>query len=252
MKSPCLLLAFLASCFFAALASANPEVIRKARAYVGSEAALNGLKSLHYHGTLTVNERDEAGVEQPVNVAIEIIFQHPFQQRIEATTPQKIEVTALNDYEAWQREQDPDDVANWRMTLLAADQIKRLRANTWENLAFFSGLDRRGGRVEDHGRTTLDGTEVHKLSFIHDRDIAFTRYFDLASGRLLLTETESGSSIREEGELRSGGLRFPRRLITTNRIADGTSREITVTFDRIEVNKTFEESVFAVPVLGSR
>lgn len=234
-------------------ALANPaEIIRKARAHVGPENTLNSLRSIHYIGTLSVNEPDENGVMQPVNVAIEIIFQRPFQQRIVATSPNKIEVTALNDYEAWQREQDPDDPANWRMTLLAADQIKRLRANTWENLAFYSGLERRGGRIEDHGRVQFEGTDAHKLTFVHDRDIAFTRYFDRSTGRLLMTETESGSTIREEGEIRSGGLRFPRRLVTSNLLEDGTRREITVTFDRVEVNKTFDESEFAVPIMGMR
>ncbi len=243
------LLLALAVAATAGFAQANEAIIKKARAYVGSETALGNLNSVHYKGTLEV--AGAAGSESS-RVDLEIVFQRPYQQRIEARSSEKIEVTALDDYEAWQREQDPANEANWRMTLLGTDQIKRLRANTWENLSFYRGIESRGGEIQDLGSATVDGVETQKLAFVHDDNITFYRYFDKASGRLVLTETESGSSIREEGEIKSGGLRFPKKIITTNKLADDSTREISVTFETIEVNKQFPDSHFEVPVLGTR
>jgi outer membrane lipoprotein-sorting protein len=254
MKNPLRFLAVLSLCWLSSLAlRAAPDVdqvIARARAEVGREADLAALKSLHYTGTLTTSAVDEKGELTPIKVGIEIIFQAPYRQRIVATSDKKIEITALDDYEGWQREQDPADSSRWRMTLLAPEQIKRLRANTWENLSFFKGIEARRGHVEDLGMTEIDGKTCRKLSFQHDDGIVFTRYFDTATGRLVLTETENGISIREEGEIMEGGLRFPRKIISSNKLKNGADRVVTITFDKITVNETFADSLFAVPAMG--
>ncbi|MFA6962646.1 MAG: hypothetical protein WC205_17955 [Opitutaceae bacterium] len=226
------------------------QVIARARATVGSEAALTSLQSLHYTGTLTTTATDEKGETRPVKVAIEIIFVSPYRQRIVATSENKIEITALDDYEGWQREQDPADSSRWRMTLLSPDQIKRLRANTWENLSFFRGLEKRRGQVEDLGTVKVDDKTCRKIEFDHGDGIVFTRYFDEATGQLVLTQTENGITIREEDETLIDGIRFPRKIISTNKLADGSERAVTITFDKIVVNESFGDSLFAVPAMG--
>ena len=74
------------------------------------------------------------------------------QQRIIKTSPTINETTVLDDLEAWERIQDVTNQSRWRLTLLAPDLVKKLRANTWENLNFFQGLEQRGGRVEKRAR----------------------------------------------------------------------------------------------------
>lgn len=241
----------LTSLVLSVVLRAEDPIIAKARSNIGSEAALNGLKSVHYTGQLEVMGKDAEGKDTPVKVAIEIIFEKPYRQRIVATSAQKIEVTALDDYDAWQREQDPLDPTNWRMTLLSPDQIKRLRANTWENLSFYRGIEERGGRTEDLGTETVDGVKCRKIAFIHDDDIVFKRYFDAKTGQLMLTETESGSTIRESGDIKAGGLNFPNKIITRNKLPDGSEREIVVTFDSVKVNETFPDDTFTMPLLGT-
>ena len=159
-------------------------------------------------------------------------------------------MTGLNGYEGWQRVQDPKDSSRWQLTLLSKEQIKRLRANTWENLSFFRGIERVGGTVEDQGSTTLHGVKVHKVAFIHSPDIIFFRYFDEATGRLVLTETEAGGHIREEGEMMVQGVRFPQRLITSSKNSEGHEITVSITFEKITLNETFPESLFAVPALS--
>lgn len=254
MKTTLRLFAAFALVLFSSLAvrAASPEierVIARARATVGSESVLKGLQSLHYTGTLTTTATDEKGGKRAVNVGIEIIFQRPYRQRIVATSENKIEITALDDYEGWQREQAPSDPTRWRMTLLSGEQIKRLRANTWENLSFFAGIEQRRGSVKDLGKASIDGKPCRKLAFDHGDGIVFTRYFDDATGRLVFTETENGITIRELDELVVDGIRFPRKIISTSKLPDGGEREVSIVFDKIIVNEPLADSLFAVPTM---
>ncbi|RRJ94400.1 hypothetical protein Ga0100231_008535 [Opitutaceae bacterium TAV4] len=237
----------VALAFAPAPLTADEATVQKARAFVGPENELAALHSVHFKGTLTVMDKDADGKPLPINVGLEIIFQKPCQQRIVATSPEKIEITALNGYDAWQRIEDPKNPDAWQLTILGSDQIKRLRANTWENLAFYRGLEDIGGKIEDLGPATIDGKATRKLSFVHADNIVFFRYFETETGRLLLTETESGSTIREEGDLRAGKLRFPRKIVTSNKLNDGSTRELTVVFDTVTVNETFPPALFEVP-----
>jgi len=221
--------------------SADVEsTIAKARRYVGPESVLEQVRSVHFVGTLTTDDNQK--------VAIEIIFQKPYRQRIVTTSAEKTEITALDDYEGWQRIEDLKDRSRWRMKLLTKDQVTRLRANTWENLAFFRGLENRGGRVEALGDVVIEGRSVHKLSFIHRTGSIFTRYFDADSGKLVLTETEQGGQIREEGEILVDGLRFPQKIVTTTVGEGGRERSVTILFERVAVNENFAATDFAVPV----
>jgi len=227
------------------------DTLRQARAYLGTEAVLDQVQSVRFTGTLTTIEDTPEG-PRPLTAPVEILFQRPFFQRIVATSSGRVETTALDDYEGWQRVVDPANPSNWQLTLLSVDQVKRLRANTWENLAFYRGIERRGGRIEDQGMVQLDGQRARKLAFIHAPDIVFYRYFDPRTGRLLLTETEAGGRIREEGEIRAGGIRFPAKVVTSNTLPNGTERAVTVAFERIEVNQPFPPSTFAMPPLSGR
>ena len=237
--------AFLSFVLAAAVYAAEPPIITKARAFVGSESALNGVKSIHYTGTLV--STDPADAARQTRTAVEIIFQRPEQQRIKATSDKVIEITSLDGYEGWQRVQDAADATKWRQTLLGTEQIKRLRANTWENLAYWRGLEKIGGKIEDQGSKTIDGVTCQKIAFIHAPNIIFYRYFEVATGRLVFTETESGGSIREQGEMIVDGIRFPRSITTVSKNAKGESIPVIINFDRITLNETFPASLFAVP-----
>ena len=227
---------------------AEDPLIAKARAYLGPETALDGVQSLRMLGQLEVVDASDAS---PGTARLEILFQKPDRQRITATSEARTEVTALDGYDAWSRVTDPKEPSKWQVTLLGPDQIKRLRANTFENLAFYRGLEARGARVEDRGLATVDGIACRKFAFIHGLDIVFTRSFDVATGRLVLTETDSGTKIREEGEIQAGGLRFPKRIVTVNTLPDGGTRTLRVTFTEITVNPDLAADTFAVPTLGN-
>lgn len=243
---------------FAALALAVPQLladarvdqwIAKARSAVGPESALNQVTSIHFSGTLETTEPPADGAVapgKPLVLRIDIVFQKPYRQRMILRSDKVVETTALDDYDAWIRRADATDEKKWQLSLLDIQQVKRLRANTWENLNFYRGIDSRGGRIEFGGDTSLDGRECVKLVFIHADNIVFTRYFEKATGRLVKTETEQGGEIREEGEIVVDGLRFPRKLI--NRSPGG--QLATITFDSVKVNEPLPADQFAVPPMA--
>jgi len=243
------LLATSAALFLSAVGvAAEPAIIAKARAFLGQEAALNAVKSVHFVGTLvTADPTDPA---KQTRAAVEIFFQTPEKQRIQATSDKNIEVTALDGYDAWQRIQDLANPTKWQVKLLGADQIKRLRAGTWETLGFFRGIERHGGRLEDQGSATIDGLACQKVAFIYAPNIFFVRYFDQATGRLVYTETESGGTQREQGETIVTGVRFPKTIITANKNSAGQTQTITLNFEKITTNETMPETLFAVPDLS--
>ena len=104
----------------------------------------------------------------------------------------------------------------------------------------------------DQGLTTIGGIACHKVAFAHSDDIIFHRYFEEATGRLVLTETESGASVREHGEIMVNGIRFPQMILSTSKGKDGKNETVTITFDKITLNETFPDSVFAVPQFSGK
>lgn len=225
------------------------QTISLARSYLGSEAALNAVTTVSYKGTLVSSSTNAAGEAQSTTATIEILFAAPFYQRIRITSPERVETTALDDYEAWQRISNPADAEQWRMTLLDTVQIRRLRANTWENLSFFKGIDRIGGEVEDLGMVEVDGKRLQKLSFNHGYGIVFFRFFDPVTGRLVQSETDTGARIIESGENFIKGVRFPDQVVTVSTRADGSEQRVQVDFETIEVNRPVDRKDFRVPTI---
>jgi outer membrane lipoprotein-sorting protein len=245
----CLLLA-LAGFAVLTAGAAEPAIIAKARSFLGGDAALDRVTSLHYVGKLTLEEGGKAADTGPVSV--EIIFQKPSRQRSVIAAEKRVETTVLDGFDGWSKVQDPADATRWSVSLMEADQIRSLRANVTENLSFFRNRDPRHCTVEDLGPAVVDGVTCRKVGYVYSPQIAFFRYFDAATGRLVLTETAQGETIREQGEIIAGGVRFPRTLVTTLRRPDGSEQRVTIEFEQVTVNETFPDSLFAMPSLGGQ
>lgn len=237
MKARLVLAAALFATALSATAQTADQWIARARARLGSESALQGMTSLRFTGTIEV---DGANAR-----AMDIIFQKPLQQRITLTGPELVEIIALDDYDGWQKRINPKNPTQWQLTLLDGPQIKRLRAQAWDNLNFLRNIDRLRGTVKIGGEEKVDGVDCVKLVFAYYESIVLTRYYDKATARLVKTETETGVEIREEGEMFAQGIRFPRKV--SNR--DKSGKTVTMTFEKIVLNEGYPASEFAVPVL---
>lgn len=221
-------------------AETSDQWIAKARAFLGGDSALNAVKSIHFTGTLEI--------ESESKLQTDIVFQKSFQQRITVIGPEVIVTTALDGYDAWQRRTNAVNPSQWQITLLDAPQIKRLRANTLENLSFYASHEMKGCLVKLIGEVSVDGLACAKLSFTHSGNVNFLRYFDKSTGRLIKTETENGGEIREEGEMFVNGVRFPRRVINTS----PSGKTTTISFATVTVNEVFPAEEFQVPSLQAK
>ena len=225
--------------------AAEPAIIAKARAFIGSEAALNAVKSVHYTGTVT--STDPVDASKQTKATIEIIAQKPDHQRVVAQSEKAVETTVLDGYEGWQRTEDLTNPKNFRSVVFRPDAVKRLRAQAWENVSFFRGLEGLGGHYEDQGPQTIDGVACQKIAFIYNANVIFYRYFDLATGRLVQTDTEDGGSTREEGEQVVNGVRFPTRMKMIIKGPNGQSKLVTIALEKVTVNETFPPETFRMP-----
>lgn len=227
------------------LAAAELPIIAKARAYLADEATLQGVQSVRFVGTLSVPDQADATKEK--RIKLDVIFAKPDRQLMRMAVDDGMEITGLDGYEAWQLAQDGQTPPRRRLTLLPPPRTRRLLAETRENLLYFRGLEKFGGTVEDQGVRTIDGIPCQRVAFIHSSSIAFYRHFELATGRLVLTEIEDGRAIREHGEIKVQGVRFPSTTITTSKDAEGKVQTVTLTFDKITLNEPLPPKYFAVP-----
>jgi hypothetical protein len=229
-----------------ARAAAEPPIIAKARARLAPDAVLDAVKSIHYTGTLVSPDPDDATKQS--TRSIEIILQKPDQQRVTIKSDKMIEVNALDGYEAWRRVTDAKDPSKWRQNQLGAEQIKQLRADVWENLGFFRGIEQVGGSIEDLGAATVDGVACEKIAFNHGSGIVYYRYFNHANGDLVNTTTgNEENSIREQGEIVAGGIHFPKAIVVRQTV-NGQATTRTITFEKITLDETFPDSLFSVPL----
>jgi hypothetical protein len=224
-------------------------VISKARAYLGTEAALNAVQTLHFSGRVVQTLSVPGGADAQASARIEIYFEKPWRERIEARARGQLIESVLDGYDGWQRttETGPGAAAP-RFVILGADVTENLRADTWENLYFYRGVEAAGGRPEALGAATVDGVACEKVAFAHPPRIVYVRYFDKATGRLVATQTAAGVLIRESGEIMAGGIRFPKAIETRQADSAGRIQTSVYSFDSIKVNEALPDSLFSVPL----
>jgi hypothetical protein len=228
----------------AASAGAEPAVIGLARAYLGPDSTLDSVQAIHFSGTLDRSDPDHAerGIE---HATFDLIVAKPARQRQIVHGAKATETTVLDGYEAWDYLEDNADPSRHVMTWLKATDIKGLQASTRENLYFFRGLSGEGA-VVDRGPATIDGVTCERVDFVHSPAVVFERFFDRDSGRLVSTLV-GNETVREAGEVRVDGIRFPKTVVSSKKTASGKDLVSTVTFERIVLNEPQGPSTFAVP-----
>jgi hypothetical protein len=223
--------------FGGALAADSPDdIIAQARTFLGGDEALSKVKSIRFTGSVELADGTTG--------ELELIVQKPVQQRLTLKLGEAREITALSGYDAWRRLEAVDESGEWEMMLLEVDRIRELRAQYWENIGFFRGIETVGGKIEMRGEETLDGIECVKVAFIHGKDLVFVRYFNKETGQLVYTRGIGGEAIREKGEIIVDGVRFPKALERT-----GVGPKSVVTFSDITVNEKFGNDLFEMPLM---
>jgi hypothetical protein len=225
---------------------AEPAVIGLARAYLGPDSTLDGISSIHFVGSLDRTDPDHPE-QGTIHASLDMLLSKPYRQRQVVRTAKVTDTTVLDGYDAWDRLVDNADPTKFRLKWLSANDIKSLRANTWENLHFFRGLEG-GDTAEDEGPSTVDGIACERVDFIHGPGNVFERFFDRDTGKLVLS-IRSGELIRESGEIVVDGVRFPKTIVSTSKTASGKDLVTTVTFDSVVLNEATKGDPFGAPNL---
>ena len=244
-KASASFLACLVALAAPAAARAEPAVVGLARAYLGPQSTLDAIQTIHYVGFLDRVDPDRAD-KATEHVALDLIFAKPLRQHQVIRGLKVSRTTVLDGYDAWDLLQDNADPRKARLTWLQPGEIKALRADTWENLYYYRTPA--GGSVEDRGPSTVDGVDCECVAFTHDPDAVYQRYFDRDTGRLVLT-VRGTETFRESGEIRVDGVRFPKRIVSTQRTPSGKQAVTTVTFDSIVLNEAIKPDLFSAPSL---
>lgn len=210
-------------------------VISRARAFIGTEAALEAVNSLRFRGIVTADTGDTH--------TIEIIIRRPMQQLVTETAQDRRIVDGLDDYTAWRRIEPLERPGGGRLSVMSAPFTRLTRANVAQTLYYYRNLEAVGGTAAVEGEEEVDGVLCVKTVFTHPGNIQFVRFFEKQTGRLVLTRSTLGAEVREVGEMTVAGIRFPKELTTT--IEGKVSR---VTFEEIRVNEEFPDSLFAMPM----
>lgn len=233
------LLASLVVCATSQASTADPKataILKKARDYIGRESDLRKIKSIRYFGKITNEEGDEGTVE--------IYIRAPYQQLQIVTLNETVSEFGLDDYVAWRKVYLAGKPDNYQLYPATAEQLKRTRANAFENLNFFSTETTYTRKIDYLGTDTFEGKQVEKVKIRYGK-VFFIRYFDSSTGELLYSEIENGEGIKERGEMIVDGIRFPKGVAN---FLNGDQVSF-VEFELIEVNPEVDDSLFAQPAL---
>ena len=216
------------------------QILAKAREYLGGDTQLRAVETIQFHGSFTTNKGEEKG-------EILIYLKKPFKQRLDIIRAHdgSIETTAINDIDGWGRRVNKEDADDWTIRILSMPELKRMRANTYDNLNFYSGIEKLGGKIINKGIVNKDGKNAYVLHFQYDNTIHYKRYFDVNTGKLLATINDKGIEIKDIGEFIVDGIRFPREQI---RIEDGKKKD-TLSFNKIIINAPMDDKIFELPSL---
>jgi hypothetical protein len=226
-----------------AFARAEPAVVGLARAYLGPQSTLDGITSIHFIGTLDRVDPDR-GAAGTVHTDLDMIFAKPLRQHLVMRAPKVTLTTVLDGYDAWDWLQDNADPTKFKLTWLPAADIRTLRANTWENLYYYSSPE--GGSVEDKGPETVDGIDCERVDFTHGPGTVYQRYFDRDTGRLVLT-IRGPERFRESGEILVDGVRFPKVIESRTKIESGSEVVSTAKFEQVILNEKLPNDLFTAP-----
>lgn len=220
------------------------QVIVKARANLGTDKALESVKTLEYKGRILDADGKQTGL-------IHLQFKRPYLQRLELDTPANVETTGVNGFEGWRERIDKENPLRSGILVLPPMQVQFLIANARENLNFFHGPETvPGGKITLAGTVEERGKDCWKVLFQYPGGLTYTRYFEKTTGKLVATQ--SGDSSRQSGELpfmvekgniEVAGIKFPKEVQTYN---DDTLIR-SVVFDEIKVNEPIADAQFDFP-----
>jgi len=215
------------------------EIVAKAREKIGGDARLDSVQSLEFFG-----EIESLDADNPTTGTVRMRFEKPFKQRLDTTVGDVSSTVGVGDYEGFTQQVRISDGAS-NLNVMPAEQVARLRSNSAENLYFFKGTERLGGKVTLLGEEIYNGRSAYRVKFEYPSGVGFERLFATDDFDLLTTFPVGQSRLEfvEEGEQVVDGITFAKKVKT---LVNGELQRV-VTFTEINVNPEFADDTFTFP-----
>lgn len=215
--------------------SAN-DVINRARATVGAEAALDGLVTIQI-----VSSLDSIDAEMP-SATLLIIARKPSSQRLEIRVDDMVETTILNGDKGCMIRSNLNAGAS-QMRDLIEPEIDRTVYSTKQMFNFYRPDFRNGEKVTFEGIETYRDVRCYKLVYAYPDGLKTIRYFSMQDDTLVSTITENGVESVGSGSQIFGGIKFPEKVD----YYEGDRKLHSIQVREVKVNKPLAPGVFDIP-----
>jgi hypothetical protein len=214
------------------------EIVERARATIGSEAALDGLVTLQMSGWI------EPAESKLPSAAILIIARKPCSQRLEVRVDDLVETTIMESGAGCIiRSNLSDEAKRSQMRKLNDEELMRSAFSTRQFFSFYGADFKKGERITYEGIEQRRGLRCHKLLYSYPDGISTTRYFAVNDDTLVSTVTDTGVESVEIGEQIIDGIKFPERV----EYYQNQKMLHTLVIRNIEVNQPLESGIFTIP-----
>lgn len=223
------------------LFAAGPKVraiVERARATVGTEAALDGLVTLQMSGWI------EPAESKMPSAQVLIISRKPCSQRLAVTVDDVVETTILaGDSGCIIRSNLSDEEKRSQIRKMTDEELERVAFSTRQLFSFYGADFKSGESIKYEGIEQRRGLRCHKLLYSYPDGISTTRYFAVNDDMLVSTITDKGVESVEVGEQIIAGIRFPKRV----EYYQGQKMLHTMVVRKVEVNKPLKRGIFTIP-----
>ena len=218
------------------------EIIEKARAAIAKDPqSLNKIKGLRYELRFTDPEKKPLGLTILDEVGVS-------RRQVDYNTDYTLEnITASNGLEGWAARRN---LANGQgeSKIIGFAQVARMREMTTDELSFFAAPAKEIGSVKLIGKDKVNEQKVYALEYRYKNGFAVTRFFNTENFKLVAYDqkTEAGQQQRQQVEefTTEGEVTFIKR----EKVFIGGKHLLNVTYEKITLNPTVSEEVFAFPV----
>lgn len=243
-------------CAADASSSELSEIIRRARAAVGTEEALNAVKTLTF-------EADVFDAEGKKTSHVVLQFKRPYfvrevvrrtevqpvddfyyPEELEAVPEPKsaeVEIVTLCDGAEGVRIIRNLTEKQRRVNVLSAEDVIGRKDFASANLDFYAALAPEAGTTSFAGTQTVDGKEQSLVEYAYKNGLKILRAFDRGTGALVSTKTGEDTTFDVGEKIVSGGLTF---LDGSRSVGPDGKTKNTFKFTKISVNEDLPDSLF--------
>ena len=233
----------LLSCFFLIFTAAlnaqkvsENDIIDRARATLGTDAALDDLVTLDLVGRL-----EPVDPKMPSAMLL-IVARKPLSQRLEIKVDDIVETTILDGDRGCIIRSNLNAEAS-QMRDLTDPELERVIYSTRQFFNFYRPNFKNGEKVSLVGTETYRDERCYKLLYEFPNGLQTVRYFSVLDDTLVSTISENGLESIGLGSQTVGGIKFPKEI---EYYQEGLKLH-TIVLDVVKINIPLTAGIFSIP-----